>query len=82
MHQGSAAYDSHADPFLQDNAIRYRHDCQLCGEMGIYSRNAAVMPIFLCDFGHNHKVFLYMENEEPDKKNTWYNVGMIWELIM
>lgn len=23
-----------------------------------------------------------MENEEPDKKNTWYNVGMIWELIM
>ena len=57
MHQGSAAYDSHADPFLQDNAIRYRHDCQLCGEMGIHSRNAAVMPIFLCDFGHNHKVF-------------------------
>lgn len=28
------------------------------------------------------RFFLYMENEEPDKKNTWYNVGMIWELIM
>ena len=82
MHQGSAAYDSHADPFLQDNAIRCRHDCQLCGEMGIYSRNAAVMPIFCVILGIITRFFLYMENEEPVKKNTWYNVGMIWELIM
>ena len=82
MHQGSAAYDSHADPFLQDNAIRCRHDCQLCGEMGIYSRNAAVMPIFCVILGIITRFFLYMENEEPDKKNTWYNVGMTWELIM
>ncbi len=82
MHQGSAAYDLHADPFLQDNAIRCRHDCQLCGEMGIYSRNAAVMPIFCVILGIITRFFLYMENEEPDKKNTWYNVGMIWELIM
>jgi hypothetical protein len=64
VHQGSAAYDSHADPFLQDNAIRYRHDCQLCGEMGIYSRNAAVMPIFCVILGIITRFFLYMENEE------------------
>ena len=52
-------------------------------KMGIHSRNAAVMLIFLCDFlGIITRFFLYMENEEPDKKNTWYNVGMIWELIM
>ena len=33
-------------------------------------------------WAYTAETLLYMENEEPDKKNTWYNVGMIWELIM
>ena len=31
---------------FQDNAKRCRHDRQSCSEMGIYSRNFAVMPVF------------------------------------
>lgn len=53
-----------------------------CAVKWAYTAETLLLSYFLCDFGHNHKVFLYMENEEPDKKNTWYNVGMIWELIM
>ena len=54
-----------------------------CAVKWAYTAETLLLCLFFCVIlGIITRFFLYMENEESDKKNTWYNVGMIWELIM